>query len=135
MNEYTLDKLAKVTGVEGAPEGGDDFNIKSINEIIKNISVLVQQYQQIKGGAPAPDGQVKPGSTGGGFTGKFAPTAANTPPKVAHDIRIDQGLQYVDAMLRKCAEQGMGETPVMQVLASLPITVNQAILALGVLRQ
>lgn len=131
MNEYTLEKLAKATGGEQSPsEAEGELNINGINEILKNVSKLMQQYQSIRGLAPPPDGQ----ALGGGFSGKFAPTAANTPPKVGRDIRIDQMMQYVAAMLRKAADSGMGDKPIMEVLSAVNITVNQAMAVLGAMQ-
>ena len=138
-NEYTLEKLAEVTGGAVAPAvGGDGDWIKGMNELAKNVNKMLEQYNLIRG-ITTPQGNNPPQETGGGaFTGKFAPMSGNT--KVASkltptkDVRIDQLIQLIGQSLQGLANQGAGDKPLFQVLSALPVTVNQALAVLGVIQ-
>ena len=111
LDELTQGTQEVISGGVSGKAGGDDW-LKQINEVVKNVTELVNQYNAMRGGQSG----IPPLTMGAGTQPPAVAPQPAIPPAVTNFIR-----QFLDNLI----QQGHSDKPIGEVITELPITVAQ----------
>ena len=113
MPAITRDQITALTPAIKQVAGDEFAWVDKINKVISNISSLMSQMQQLQGK--------------GNTTQPHMQNVSTTPAPVPQRSNMDKLKLYLIMFLTSLQQDGRGDTPIGQVIAAMPNTVNEVL--------